>query len=115
MVWFFNLSLVAHYWSQSEVIFYFRPLDCVLKLFVSGKLMFLAYLIVQMTTLIIFQNWLWVVHATGRRQTINETKNCHLYRYIFKRVVDHQGAQKSYLYIHRYYNIFEMARNIYLF
>ena len=54
-----------------------------------------------------------MVHAVGRRQTINETKNSHQYRYIFKRVRDKET--KNYLYIHRYYNLFEMVKNIYLF
>jgi hypothetical protein len=54
-----------------------------------------------------------MVHATGRRQTINETKNSHLYRYIYKRVLCKES--KNYLYIHRYYSVSEMAKNIYLF
>ena len=50
-----------------------------------------------------FQNWLWIIHAVGRRQTVNETKNGHKYRYIYKRVLDKETG--NYLYIHRTYGI----------
>ena len=60
-----------------------------------------------------FQNWLWMLHSVGRRQTINETKNAHLYRYIYKRVLDKET--KNYLYVHRFYSLAEMFKNILLF
>lgn len=54
-----------------------------------------------------------MIHAVGRRQTINETKNAHNYRYIYKRVLDKET--RNYLYIHRYFSLKDMAKNIWLF
>lgn len=109
----YNLSLIGTFWGQSNVIFYYRPVDCILKLLSSSFIFFIIYLIIQLSALVMFQNWLWMVHSVGRRQTINETKNSHLYRYIFKRVIDKES--KNYLYIHRYYSVCEMGKNIWLF
>jgi hypothetical protein len=113
LVSFYNLSLLGNYWNESALIFYWRPYDCILRLACKNFFFFMIYVGIQLTCLIFFQNWIWMVHATGRRQTINETKNSHLYRYIYKRVLCKES--KNYLYIHRYYSVSEMAKNIYLF
>lgn len=113
LILFYNLSLLGNYWGESSLIFYFKPYDCVLRLAGKSFFFFILYIFIQLTCLVFFQNWIWVVHAAGRRQTINETKNSHVYRYIYKRVLCKET--KNYLYIHRYYSLSEMAKNIYLF
>jgi ankyrin repeat protein len=110
---FFNLSLLTTYWGANDVIFYYRPYAWILSLFSKSLIIFSFYIVIQLANVIFFQNWIWMVHATGRRQTINETKNAHLYRYIYKRVLDKET--KNYLYIHRYYSLIDMAKNIWLF
>mmetsp|Transcript_21124 Transcript_21124/g.18732 ORF Transcript_21124/g.18732 Transcript_21124/m.18732 type:complete len:117 (+) Transcript_21124:973-1323(+) len=106
MVLFYNLSLIWTYWKHSSVIFYFRPYDCISRLASQSLFYFFIFILIQFAALIMFQNWLWIVHAVGRRQTINETKNSHKYRYIYKRVLD--PSTKQYLYIHRSYGFMDL-------
>ena len=114
LISFFNLGILLLFWGQSDVIFYYRIWDWIYQLFHHGFfLLFLPFMIIQFSFLIFFQNWIWMLHAIGRRQTINETKNSHNYRYIYKRVLDKET--KNYLYIHRYYSLKEMAKNVWLF
>lgn len=114
LIGFFNLNIIWLFWGQSEVIFYYRIWDWIYQLFHhSFFLLFLPFLIVQFSFLVFFQNWIWMIHSVGRRQTINETKNSQNYRYVYKRVLDKET--RNYLYIHRYFGLKDMAKNIWLF
>ncbi|CAI2359157.1 unnamed protein product [Moneuplotes crassus] len=110
----YNYCLVNTYWHKSPVILYFRPFDCILRLASQSLFYFTFFFGIQIANVIVFQNWIWIVHATGRRQTINETKNSHKYRYIYKRVLDKET--KNYLYIHRNHGcLFNQLGYIYQF
>jgi len=113
IIFLYNFSLIAMFWEESNAVFYYKPYDWILTLLTSDFLVFIFYFIVQIAWVVIFQNWIWIVHANGRRQTINETKNSHNYRYIFKRVLDKES--QNYLYIHRYYSLPSMVKNLWLF
>ena len=109
----FNMCMIGCYWYDSEVILYYRVWDCVLKIYDQSFLLFLIYIVIQFAFMSVFQNFLWIFHATGRRQTINELRNSHNYRYIYKRVKDKETNQ--YLYIHRYYSYCDVYSNVWKF
>lgn len=113
MIGLFNISMLGCFWGKSEVIFYYRYWDWLLQIWDNSFFFFIVYLIIQGACLKFLENFLWMLHSVGRRQTINETKLAHQYRYVYKRVLDQET--KNYLYVHRYFSNCEVWKNAWKF